>query len=130
VPPLKILLAEDSLVNQTLAIAVLESWGHTLSVVNNGVEAVERSAKEDFDLILMDIQMVEMDGLQATHKIRARESGTSIHVPIVAMTANAMTGDEQVCLEAGMDGYVSKPFRKEELLNALRPLFGTGSDAE
>jgi CheY-like chemotaxis protein len=117
-------------VNQTLAIAVLESWGHTLSVVNNGVEAVERSAKEDFDLILMDIQMVEMDGLQATREIRARESDSSTRVPIVAMTANAMKGDQEACLEAGMDGYVSKPFRKVELMDALLPLFGRASDAE
>ena len=130
VPPLKILLAEDSLVNQTLAIAVLEKWGHTLSVANNGLEAVQASAEEDFDLILMDIQMVEMDGLQATRKIRARESGSSTRVPIVAMTANAMKGDEKTCLEAGMDGYVAKPFRIAELMDALLSLFGRTSDAE
>lgn len=130
VPPLNILLAEDSLVNQTLAIAVLEKWGHTLSIANNGLEAVEVSAAENFDLILMDIQMVEMDGLQATREIRARESGSSTRVPIVAMTANAMKGDQEACLEAGMDGYVSKPFRKKELMDALLPLFGRASGAE
>jgi two-component system sensor histidine kinase/response regulator len=125
VPPLKILLAEDSLVNQMLAIGVLGRWGHTLSVANNGVEAVEASIKEDFDLILMDIQMPEMHGLEATREIRARESGSSIRIPIVAMK-----GGRETCLEAGMDGYVSKPFRKEELLDALLPLFGTAPAAK
>ena len=97
-------------------------------MANNGVEeveAVEASIKEDFDLILMDIQMPEMHGLEATREIRARESGSSIRIPIVAMK-----GGRETRLEAGMDGYVSKPFRKEELLDALLPLFGTAPAAK
>lgn len=125
IPSLRILLAEDSLVNQTLAIGVLSKWGHTVDVASNGIEAVQSSADDRYDLILMDVQMPEMDGLEATREIRNREANTSTHVPIIAMTANAMKGDREECLAAGMDGYVSKPFHREELLDALMPIFGT-----
>ncbi len=122
IAPLHILLAEDSLPNQKLAIGVLKKWGHTVDVANNGLKAVEAWATQKYDLILMDVQMPEMDGLQATREIRNREADLSGHIPIVAMTAHAMTGDREECLASGMDGYVSKPVRKEELINAIVPL--------
>lgn len=112
---LRVLLAEDNPVNQTLAMRILEKLGHKVRVVNNGREALERSQVEEFDLILMDIQMPEMDGLEATAAIRGAEASTGKHVPIVAMTAHAMKGDKEKCLSAGMDGYLSKPIRIEEL---------------
>ncbi len=121
--PLHILLAEDSIPNQKLAIGLLKKWGHTIDVANNGLEAVEAWATLKYDLILMDVQMPEMDGLQATREIRQRESTSPAHVPIVAMTAHAMKGDREACLVSGMDNYVSKPVRKQDLLNALLPLF-------
>ena len=122
--PLRILLAEDSPVNQTLAIGVLSKWGHTIDVANNGIEAVEAHVGGNYDLILMDVQMPEMDGIDATREIRSREAGSSERVAIVAMTANAMKGDRDECIAAGMDGYISKPFRRQEVLDALQPLFG------
>ena len=128
IPALHILLAEDSKVNQTLAIGVLSKWGHTVEVANNGVEAIDASARNKYDLILMDVQMPEMDGLQATREIRSREAGTPHHLPIVAMTANALKGDREECLAAGMDGYVAKPFRKQEIPEALLELFGETTD--
>lgn len=121
---LKVLLAEDSLVNQTLTVGVLSQWGHKIEIAGNGVEAVGMWADSDFDLILMDVQMPEMDGLQATRLIREREQDGSPRIPIVAMTANAMQGDREECLAAGMDDYISKPFRKRELLSVLTALFG------
>src|SRR5215469_4440721 len=116
---LRVLLAEDNPVNQTLAMRILEKLGHKVQVVNNGREALKRSQAEDFDLILMDVQMPEMDGLEATKAIRSAEASTGIHVPIVAMTAHAMKGDREKCLSAGMDGYLSKPIRIEELKQAM-----------
>lgn len=122
---LKVLLAEDSKPNQILAVQLLKKWGHSVEVANNGVEAVEKARSGGFDLILMDIQMPEMDGFEATRRILAEEAESHRqHVPIVAMTAHAMRGDEERCLEAGMDGYVAKPVRKEQLLRAIRPFFG------
>ncbi|MGC2635946.1 MAG: response regulator [Acidobacteriaceae bacterium] len=117
--PLRVLLAEDNPVNQTLAMRILERLGHRVEVVNNGREAVERSQAEDFDLVLMDVQMPEMDGLEATAAIRAAEAATGKHVQIVAMTAHAMKGDREKCLSAGMDGYLSKPIRIQELTKAM-----------
>jgi len=117
--PLRVLLAEDNPVNQTLAIRILEKIGHKVQVVNNGKEAIGRAQGEEFDLILMDVQMPEMDGLEATTAIRAAEAGTGKHVPIVAMTAHAMKGDKEKCLSAGMDGYLSKPIRIDELMQAI-----------
>lgn len=116
---LRVLLAEDNPVNQTLATRILEKLGHKVQVVNNGREALGRSQTEEFDLILMDVQMPEMDGLEATTAIRDAEASTGKHVPIVAMTAHAMKGDREKCLSAGMDGYLSKPIRIDELKQAM-----------
>ena len=117
--PLRILLAEDSYVNQRLAVGVLSGWGHDVTVATNGREAVDAVARDHFDLVLMDVQMPDLDGFQATAEIRARESQSGGHVPIVAMTAHAMKGDREQCLAAGMDGYVSKPIRQPELQAAI-----------
>ncbi len=123
--PLRILLAEDNPVNQRLALKLLEKRGHTVLVANNGREALEvleRARWEGFDAVLMDVQMPEMDGLEATANIRARERATGRHLPIIAMTAHAMKGDRERCLEAGMDGYVSKPVRAADLLEEIERL--------
>jgi two-component system, sensor histidine kinase and response regulator len=117
---LRILLAEDSIVNQKLAVALLEKHGHQVVVANNGKEAVAALDGQDFDLVLMDVQMPEMDGFEATAVIRAKEQQTGGHIPIVAMTARAMKGDRQQCLEAGMDDYVSKPVRRQQLFEAIQ----------
>jgi len=113
---IRILLAEDTAVNQGLAVVLLEDRGHTVVVANDGREALDILDRESFDLILMDVQMPRMDGFQATAAIRAREAGTSRHIPIFAMTARAMKGDRERCLAAGMDGYISKPIRAEQFL--------------
>jgi CheY-like chemotaxis protein len=122
--PLRILLAEDSLVNQKLALAQLEPQGHAVVVANNGEEAIDRWSSGAFDLILMDVQMPKVDGLAATRAIRERErqSGRGSRIPIVAMTAHAMKGDREKCLESGMDAYLSKPVRVQELFDLLRQL--------
>jgi two-component system, sensor histidine kinase and response regulator len=112
---LNILVAEDHVVNQKLATAILQKMGHTVTVAENGKRALDRLEKEQFDLVLMDVSMPEMDGLEATRTIRTREKTSGIHVPIVAMTAYAMKGDKEKCIEAGMDGYVSKPIKPQEL---------------
>jgi len=117
--PLRILLAEDSLLNQKLAVGLLSKWGHTVTVAANGLEAVEAAAQQPFDLVLMDIQMPEMNGLEATEAIRRQEGERGGRVPIVALTAHALKGDRERCLEAGMDAYVSKPIRQEELYQAI-----------
>jgi CheY-like chemotaxis protein/HPt (histidine-containing phosphotransfer) domain-containing protein len=116
---LRILVAEDNLVNRAVATGVLKKQGHDLVHVSNGREAVEAFADGSFDLILMDVQMPEMDGFEATRQIRELEETTGGHMRIVAMTAHAMAGDRERCLAAGMDDYVSKPLRKEDLLRAL-----------
>ncbi len=125
VRPLRILLAEDTLVNQRLAVGLLERQGHVVVVANNGVAALtalEHATlrSERFDLVLMDVQMPEMDGLEATVQIRQREQSVGGHVPIIAMTARAMKGDRERCLAAGMDGYLSKPIRSKDLLAAIQ----------
>ena len=122
--PLFILLAEDSLVNQKLAVGLLRRQGHTVVVANHGREAVEALQTESVDLVLMDIQMPEMDGFEATSIIRAREKVTGKHVPIIAMTAHAMKGDRQRCLKAGMDDYVAKPIRAKELFETIGAVLG------
>jgi CheY-like chemotaxis protein len=124
VQPLNILLAEDGLANQKLAIGLLTRWGHSVTVANNGREAVDLWQQQHFDLILMDIQMPELDGIEATRMIRQQEEPKGIHIPIVAMTAHALKGDREKCLAAGMDGYISKPVRKQDLLDALKDLSG------
>ncbi len=117
---LQVLLAEDSLVNQKLAVGILEKRGHTVVVANDGREALAALATRDFDVVLMDVQMPEMDGLETTAAIRAKEKNTKAHMPIIAMTAHAMKGDRERCLAAGMDAYVAKPIRAKALLEAIR----------
>lgn len=116
---LRILLAEDNLVNQKLAVKLLEKKGHQITVVQNGKEAVLQLGNSSFDLVLMDIQMPEMDGLTATTIIREKEQQTGAHVPIIAMTAHAVKGDRERCLNSGMDGYLSKPINAKELYQMI-----------
>ena len=138
----RILLAEDNPVNQLVAQEMLQAIGCEVDVAGNGKEAIEILSKERYDLVLMDCQMPEMDGFGAARLIRERESVQSpkgdgekqvVHIPIIALTANAMEGDRERCLEAGMDDYLSKPFKREQLQDALRkwldPDVG-GSNAE
>lgn len=117
-PPLTILVAEDNAVNQRLAKAVLEKAGHRVRVVKDGIEAVAAHAEQKFDLILMDVQMPVMDGLEATSTIRAAEGGLR-HTPIIALTAHAMAGDRERCLAAGMDEYMTKPINIQQLTTRL-----------
>jgi signal transduction histidine kinase len=117
---LRILVAEDNPVNQRVALYILQKAGHSTVVVSNGREAVAALTRENFDLVLMDVQMPEMDGFEATHAIREDEQKTGRHIPIIAMTAHAMQGDRERCLEAGMDDYVSKPVQKGELFRAIQ----------
>ena len=119
---LRVLVAEDNPTNQKLVSALLEQQGHHVSLVNNGRLAIERAAQHSFDLILMDVQMPEMSGLEATALIRDAERGTGRHIPIIALTARAMAGDREQCLAAGMDAYVSKPVRADELFSAIETI--------
>ncbi len=124
VRPLQILLAEDNLANQKLAVGILSKQGHQVTVAPNGQAAVDAWESGDFDIILMDVQMPILDGLQATEIIRKREAERGTHITIIAMTAHAMTGDRERCLEAGMDEYLSKPIRGKEIASKLSQLFG------
>jgi two-component system sensor histidine kinase/response regulator len=110
-----VLLAEDNRVNQRLAMHLLEKAGYEVTLVQNGLEAVAAVEQRRFHCILMDVQMPEMGGFEATAAIRRREALTGDRVPIVALTAHAMQGDRERCEQAGMDGYVSKPIRREDL---------------
>ena len=121
-PPLRILLTEDNVVNQRLASRLLEKEGHTVVVADDGAKAVEAWKQSTFDLILMDVQMPVMDGVEATAFIRKSEETSGTHIPIIAMTAHAMTGDRQRFLKGGMDAYVSKPIHSRELLDAIDSL--------
>jgi CheY-like chemotaxis protein len=116
---LRILLAEDNPVNQRLARKLLERRGHQVSVAGNGREALALFDCQAFDVVLMDVQMPEMDGLEATAAIRIKEERTEGRVPIIALTAHAMKGDEERCLRAGMDGYVTKPVKADTLFDAI-----------
>jgi two-component system sensor histidine kinase/response regulator len=116
---LRVLLAEDNAINQTIAVRVLEKRGCVVIVAENGQAALNAYSTQSFDLILMDIQMPGMDGLEATAAIRKKEISTGAHIPIIAMTAHALKGDKERCLAAGMDGYVSKPIRTAELFAAI-----------
>jgi two-component system sensor histidine kinase/response regulator len=131
---LHILVAEDNIVNQRVAVTLLQKWGHTTVLACNGAEAVEKSAKENFDLILMDVQMPVLDGFRATTSIRQMEQSRSSNIdsttkvrfmPIVAMTAHAMSGDAERIISAGMDGYISKPLNAKKLQELLQ-LVATG----
>jgi len=131
-PPqkLNILLAEDNAVNRVLAQKLLQKQGHTETSVNNGIEALqlwEETQSRQFDIILMDVQMPEMDGLQAAARIRERERGTGAHIPIIAVTAHAMKGDRERCLTAGMDGYIAKPINPSEFAKVIRVTVPAGT---
>jgi PAS domain S-box-containing protein len=117
--PLRVLLAEDSLVNQKLVVGLLEREGHAVIVANNGKEAVAAAESGQFDLILMDVQMPEMDGLEAAAIVRAQDRQRGRHTPILALTAHAMKGDRERCLEAGMDDYLAKPIRAGQLFETI-----------
>jgi PAS domain S-box-containing protein len=119
---LHILLAEDNVVNQTLAWRLLEKCGHRVEVVGTGTEALAALSQHCFDLVLMDVQMPDLDGLEAAAAIRAQERNTGRHLPIIAMTAHAMKGDQERCLAAGMDGYVTKPMKAADLYAAIDSL--------
>lgn len=123
-PRLRLLLADDNPVNQKLAVGLLEKCGHKVVVVGNGRDALTAFDQQQFDAILMDVQMPEMDGFEATAAIREREKAAGAHIPIVAMTAHAMRGDRERCLAAGMDAYVAKPVRAEELYGVLADVTG------
>ncbi|HZY87754.1 MAG TPA: response regulator [Gemmataceae bacterium] len=117
--PLRILVAEDNPINQLVAVRLLDKHGHTVAVACNGREAVAAVQGGGFDLVLMDIQMPEMDGFQATDAIRGSEQLNGGHLPIVALTAHALAGDRENCLSSGMDGYLAKPYTAEELNRVL-----------
>ena len=117
--PMRVLVAEDNLVNQKLIDRLLQRDGHSVTLVGNGREAIDALKNATVDLVLMDVQMPEMDGLEATRRIRARERGTGAHMTIVAITANALDGDREKCIQAGMDDYLTKPLRLAELRRVL-----------
>jgi signal transduction histidine kinase/DNA-binding response OmpR family regulator len=123
---LRILVAEDNPVNQLVARTVLEKQGHEVVLARNGVEAVSQARAQSFDVVLMDVQMPEMDGLAATRAIRQAENGTGGHLPILGVTAHAMKGDRERCLAAGMDGYVPKPIRPGPLFAAIHAALARG----
>ena len=125
--PLRILLVEDSYFNERFAIALLAKHGHDVEVASNGVEAIACYEGSEYDVILMDVQMPEMDGLEATRRIRELEVSSGNRTPIVAMTAHAMKTDRQKCLDAGMDDYVSKPIDAECLFAAIERVLGESS---
>jgi two-component system, sensor histidine kinase and response regulator len=120
--PFHVLLAEDNPVNQQVAMRLLQKQGYRVVVVGNGREALQALEKDSFDLVLMDVQMPEMGGFETTAEIRKREQSSGAHIPIVAMTAHAMTGDREKCLAAGMDAYVSKPIHSRELFATIASL--------
>jgi len=127
-PSLNILLVEDNLINQKLATRLLEKAGHVVTLAANGKEAIDQVACRSFDLVLMDVQMPEMDGLEATQVIRQKESGER-RLPIVALTAHAMVGDRERCLAAGMDGYVTKPVQTAVLFQTMAEVLGLARSA-
>jgi len=128
--PLRILLAEDNIVNQKVVLRLLEREGHRVVIAGNGREALAALEREVFHLVLMDVQMPELDGFETATAIRARERYTGTRLPILAMTAHAMSGDRERCLAAGMDGYIAKPVHKAELLEAIGRLTGDAAGGE
>lgn len=125
----RILLAEDNAVNQALASAMLENLGLAADIANNGVEALVLAERQDYDIVLMDCQMPVMDGYDATANLREREKGSGRHLPIIALTANAMEGDRQKCLAAGMDDYLTKPYTLDQLETVLRHWLAPAAEA-
>jgi PAS domain S-box-containing protein len=121
---LDVLLAEDNRVNQKVVVRTLEKWGHRVTVTCDGQKALEALKKRTFDIILMDLSMPEMDGFEATAIIREREKQTGDHIPIIALTANALKGDAELCLAAGMDGYIPKPAKDEEIVREIKRVLG------
>jgi CheY-like chemotaxis protein len=117
--PFRVLLAEDNFVNQKVAVNLLRRQGCEVDVAGTGVEALGRIETTHYDLVLMDVQMPEMDGLEAIRRIREREKQTGMHLPVIALTAHAMAGDEERCRQAGMDGYLSKPFDPQRLAEVV-----------
>jgi CheY-like chemotaxis protein len=117
--PLSFLVAEDNEVNRRLITRLLEKRGHRVLLARNGLEALEALEKQSFDIVLMDGQMPELDGFEATKRIREKEKMSGNHVPIIALTALAMQGDQERCLASGMDGYVTKPVKLEELFSVI-----------
>jgi CheY-like chemotaxis protein len=117
--PLRILVADDSTFNQQVAAGLLELEGHSIQLANDGREAIELFQQEPFDFIFMDVEMPEIDGLAATRAIRAMEQASGTHIPIVGLSAHALVGFREQCLEAGMDHYITKPIQTEELFGAL-----------
>jgi len=120
---LRILLAEDNIINQKVAVHILEKYGHKVTVANNGLEVLSSLKKERFDLILMDVQMPKMDGFKATATLREKEKMDGSHIPIIATTAHAMKGDRERCLEAGMDDYIAKPLKPEKIFKTIDRVF-------
>src|SRR5215211_7392877 len=116
---LRLLLAEDNPINRKLAVVLLQKAGYSVDAVENGAQALEKIQANPYSVVLMDVQMPEMDGLEATHLIRELEKDTGQHIPIIAMTAHAMQGDRERCLEAGMDDYITKPLQPKVLFSAL-----------
>jgi two-component system, sensor histidine kinase and response regulator len=125
---LRILLAEDNVVNQTVAVRMLEKCGYQVEVAGTGQDALSALAQRSFDLVLMDVQMPELDGFETAVLSRAQERATGAHLPIIALTAHAMKGDQERCLAAGMDGYLTKPLKAAELYAAIDQLFHTQSN--
>lgn len=119
---MNVLLAEDNKVNQLLATKLLRKRGHQVQVAQNGREAFEMYQKQNFDIVLMDVQMPEMDGFEATAAIRNWEVKTAKRTPILALTAHAMAGDREICLERGMDGYITKPIQSDQLEEGMQSL--------
>jgi CheY-like chemotaxis protein len=122
-----ILLVEDNLINQKIVILSIQKLVKNIDVANNGKEALDKFGTSKYDIILMDIQMPVMDGILATKKIREIESSTNRHTPIIAITANALAGDKENCLAAGMNDYISKPFQPEVLIHKIKNLLTSSS---
>jgi two-component system, sensor histidine kinase and response regulator len=121
---IRILLAEDNALDQTIAVRILEKRGYSVTVVPDGQAAFEAYQAGRFELVLMDIQVPRMDGFEATAAIREREKVTGGHIPIVAMTADALVGDREKCIASGMDGYISKPIPTSEMLATIERMLG------
>jgi CheY-like chemotaxis protein len=128
--PLRILLAEDIRPSQKLVLRILQRRGHSVEVAETGARAVELVRGEDFDVVLMDVQMPTMDGLEATRHIRRIEDARKARIPVVAMTAHAMPGDQERCLEAGMDAYLAKPIQADELIKMVERMAGRSASGQ